>query len=118
MDVLKVLKERVGLDLGYTFLHKTTVGGVNMEIREEVHLKVEEKYNPPSHIVERAWIKDYESLYKESISDREGFWAKVAEELHWFKKWDKVLEWNYPYAKILKKTLSIFLGILGSRLLL
>ena len=70
-----------------------------MEIREEVHLKVEEKYNPPSHIVERAWIKDYESLYKESISDREGFWAKVAEELHWFKKWDKVLEWNYPYAK-------------------
>ncbi|MCX8077005.1 MAG: acetate--CoA ligase, partial [Aquificaceae bacterium] len=45
------------------------------------------------------WIKDYESLYQESIKDREGFWAKVAEELHWFKKWDKVLEWNYPNAK-------------------
>ncbi len=70
-----------------------------MEVREEVHLKVEEKYIPPAHIVERAWIKDYESLYQESIKDREAFWAKVAEELNWFTKWDKVLEWNYPYAK-------------------
>ncbi|MDW8096271.1 MAG: acetate--CoA ligase, partial [Aquificaceae bacterium] len=60
---------------------------------------VEEKYQPPAQLVERVWIKDYESLYQESIKDREGFWAKVAEELHWFKKWDKVLEWNYPNAK-------------------
>lgn len=67
--------------------------------RDEVLLKVEEKYYPPKHIVEGAWVKDYESLYKESIQDREGFWAKVAQELHWFKPWQKVLEWNYPYAK-------------------
>ncbi len=65
----------------------------------EVLLKVREKYEPSKEVVERAWIKDYESLYQESIKDREGFWAKVAEELEWFQKWDKVLEWNYPYAK-------------------
>ena len=69
------------------------------EERSETLLRVEEKYYPPQHIVESAWVKDYESLYKESIQDREGFWARVAEELTWFKKWDKVLEWNYPYAK-------------------
>jgi acetyl-CoA synthetase len=70
-----------------------------MEGRSEVLLKVQDKYYPPKHIVERAWVKDYESLYQESIKDREGFWAKVAEELHWFKKWDKVLEWQFPYAQ-------------------
>ena len=70
-----------------------------MEQRDEVLLKVEEKYMPPTRVVERAWIKDYESLYRESISNREGFWAEVAEELHWFSKWDKVFEWNYPYYK-------------------
>ncbi len=70
-----------------------------MEDKSQTLLKVEEKYFPPKSIVESAWIKDYENLYQESIKDREGFWAKVAEELHWFKKWDKVLEWNYPYAK-------------------
>jgi acetyl-CoA synthetase len=53
-----------------------------MEGRSEVLLKVEGKYYPPKEIVERAWVKDYESLYQESIKDREGFWAKVAEELH------------------------------------
>jgi acetyl-coenzyme A synthetase (EC 6.2.1.1) len=70
-----------------------------MEERSEVLLRVEDKYYPPKEIVERAWVKDYESLYQESIKDREGFWAKVAEELHWFKKWDKVLEWQFPYAQ-------------------
>ncbi|MFN3813899.1 MAG: acetate--CoA ligase [Aquificaceae bacterium] len=70
-----------------------------MDERSEVLLKVEEKYIPPAYIMESAWIKDYESLYKESIRDKEGFWNKVAQELHWFQKWDKVLEWNYPYAK-------------------
>ncbi|WP_456400679.1 acetate--CoA ligase [Persephonella sp.] len=67
--------------------------------KDEVHLKVQEKIYPPENIVERAWIKNYEEVYKRSIEDREGFWAEVAEELHWFKKWDKVLEWEYPYAK-------------------
>ncbi len=67
--------------------------------KSEVLLKIGEKYHPPKGIVERAWIKDYESLYKRSVEDPEGFWGEVAEELHWFKKWDKVLEWNFPYAK-------------------
>lgn len=38
-------------------------------------------------------------MYKQSIEDPEGFWAGVAKELHWFKPWDKVLEWNLPSAK-------------------
>ncbi len=67
--------------------------------KSEVLLKVKEKYQPPQEVVDRAWIKDYESLYQKSVEDREGFWSEIAEELHWFKKWDKVLEWNFPYAK-------------------
>ncbi len=65
----------------------------------EVLLKIKEKYYPSEDIIKRAWIKDYENLYKESLQNREGFWAKAAEELYWFKKWDKVLEWNFPYAR-------------------
>lgn len=37
--------------------------------------------------------------FEEARKDREGFWAKQAECLHWFKKWDSVLEWNAPYVK-------------------
>ncbi|MGH7492119.1 MAG: propionyl-CoA synthetase [bacterium] len=34
----------------------------------------------------------YEQLYKQSLEDPEGFWAQAAEEVHWFKKWDKVFD--------------------------
>ncbi len=44
-------------------------------------------------------LEQYEALYKQSIDDPEGFWARAAAELHWFKPWDKVLEWNLPWAK-------------------
>ena len=35
-------------------------------------------------------------LMLEAIEDPEGFWARAAEELPWFRKWDKVLEWTPP----------------------
>ncbi len=34
----------------------------------------------------------YDELYLHSITDPEGFWASAAEDLHWHKKWDKVLD--------------------------
>jgi len=36
-------------------------------------------------------------MLKRALEDPEGFWAEIAEELHWFQRWDKVFEWNYPY---------------------
>jgi len=33
---------------------------------------------------------------REAIEDPEGFWARAAEGLPWFLKWDKVLEWTPP----------------------
>jgi acetyl-CoA synthetase len=35
-------------------------------------------------------------LTLEAIEDPEGFWARAAEGLPWFRKWDKVLEWTPP----------------------
>lgn len=59
-------------------------------------------FNPPAEFAANAHIKsfeEYEKLYAEAEADPEAFWAKQAEELHWFKKWDTVLEWNEPFAK-------------------
>ncbi len=38
-------------------------------------------YHPSKEVKKRARIKDYDKLYQESIKDREGFWAREAEEL-------------------------------------
>jgi acetyl-CoA synthetase len=55
------------------------------------------KFPPPEEFQAAAHIKsmeEYEKLYKESIADPEAFWAGRAEELDWFKKWDKVFHWD------------------------
>ncbi|CAI8013688.1 Acetyl-coenzyme A synthetase [Geodia barretti] len=51
---------------------------------------------PPPHVVEQATMSDYDGVYARSIADPEGFWAEAAEELHWFRKWDDVFQWDYP----------------------
>jgi acetyl-CoA synthetase len=59
-------------------------------------------FPPPPEFSAKAHIgslEQYEALYRESIEDPERFWATVAGDLHWFKTWDKVLEWNLPWAK-------------------
>src|SRR5512139_4212311 len=66
----------------------------------EVPLVEDEKiYAPDPSYKQQAWTKDYPAAYKDYLADKEGFWEKQANHLEWFQKWDKVLEWNYPYAK-------------------
>ncbi|UYL09392.1 acetate--CoA ligase [Bdellovibrio sp. SKB1291214] len=43
----------------------------------------------------------YKDMYQQSVQDPESFWAKEAERLHWFKKWDKVKNTSF------KKPVSI-----------
>lgn len=42
---------------------------------------------------------DYERLYRQSLDEPDQFWGDVAAELHWFKPWDTVLDWQEPHAK-------------------
>ena len=44
--------------------------------------------------------EQYESDYKKSVEDPEGFWGDVASSFYWRRKWDKVLEWNFKEPKI------------------
>jgi acetyl-CoA synthetase len=41
-------------------------------------------------------------MLKRALDDPEGFWGEVAQELHWFKPWNKVFEWKYPFFKWFK----------------
>jgi acetyl-CoA synthetase len=57
-------------------------------------------YFPGKEIVKKANVKEYESLYKKSIEDRESFWGAEANSLEWFRKWDEVLDdSNKPFYK-------------------
>ena len=59
-----------------------------------------EVYFPSEDVVKNANVQDYDAWYKQSIEDPEGFWADRANELEWYKKWDKVLDdSNAPFYK-------------------
>ncbi len=39
------------------------------------------------------------AIYERAAKDPEGFWAEEAKHLDWFAPWQRVLEWNVPWAK-------------------
>ncbi|MEW7987993.1 MAG: acetate--CoA ligase [Candidatus Thiodiazotropha sp.] len=55
-------------------------------------------YPVPADFAAQANINDaqYQEMYRQSISDPEGFWGEQAEQyVTWFKKWDKVVDWSF-----------------------
>ena len=72
-----------------------------MEAEDKVQLK--EVYPVHERVRKIAYIKsreEYEQLYREFMADPPGFWAKQADEyLTFFKKWDKVEEFNFDIRK-------------------
>ncbi|MFQ5880216.1 MAG: AMP-binding protein, partial [Dehalococcoidia bacterium] len=70
------------------------------ETRLRTLLEAQQTVAPPADLArEDAYIHDWEGVYRRSVEDPEGFWGEVAGDFHWFRPWDKVLEWHYPYAK-------------------
>ena len=55
-------------------------------------------FPPPPEFAAQANIKD-ESVYAWGETDPEGYWAAQARRLDWFRPWNKVLEWNEPFAR-------------------
>jgi acetyl-CoA synthetase len=55
-------------------------------------------FPPPPEFAARANAND-PAIYERAAADLEGFWAEEAKRLDWFQPWEKVLEWNPPYAK-------------------
>jgi acetyl-CoA synthetase len=58
---------------------------------------------PPEVLTKTARIKsleEYQHLYDRAKADPAAFWGQLAaEELHWFEKWEKVLDWQPPFAQ-------------------
>ena len=62
-------------------------------------LLTEERRFPPPESFRRSATVPNEELYDYASRDPESFWAKMAEELEWSTRWDRVLEWKPPRAK-------------------
>lgn len=66
-------------------------------------MAAEDVFHPSEDISQKAHIKNmeqYEEMYKRSIEDPEGFWGEIASNFTWFKKWDKVMDFDFTKPEI------------------
>ncbi len=70
--------------------------GIESILNEQRKFEPSAEFSAAAHI---GSLAEYERIYRESVEQPEQFWAGIASELHWFKKWDRVLEWHAPWAK-------------------
>ena len=45
-------------------------------------------------------MEQYQKAYAQSVQDPEAFWAEIADNFTWQKRWDKVLDWNFKEPQI------------------
>ena len=68
----------------------------------ESHLIENRIFKPSTEFSKKARVgsmAEYKKMHAESVNKPDKFWAREAKELHWLKKWTKVLDWKLPYAK-------------------
>jgi len=78
----------------------TTAQAVNQNIDSILHET--RSFPPPPEFAKNAHIRtkeDYDKLCAHAAADPEAFWSDIARQLHWFEPWNKVVEWNTPWAK-------------------
>jgi acetyl-CoA synthetase len=73
-------------------------------VKEKISISEEKLVYEPSDAVKmKASIRrmeEYRELYQRSINDPDKFWGELAEQLNWYKKWDKVLEWDFDKPEV------------------
>src|SRR5437867_2489338 len=61
-------------------------------------LREKEQYPPPDAFRSRAVVAD-RRVYETADADPEAFWAAEAQRLDWTRPWDRVLDWDPPFAR-------------------
>jgi len=72
------------------------VKGITSMMGEQRVIAPPKDFSKTAHVKN---LKEYQRLYQRSIDDPEGFWAESAEQLHWFRKWDRVLVEDFKEGK-------------------
>jgi acetyl-CoA synthetase len=74
----------------------STTSSIDSVLQEKRIFECPDAFRSQAHI---GSMEEYRRLYEQARTDPEKFWGDIAQELHWFRPWERVLEWNCPWAK-------------------
>jgi acetyl-CoA synthetase len=69
---------------------------IDSALKEQRVFEPSDEFKSKAHV---ASLAEYQRLFKQAEEHPDDFWANIAAELDWFKTWDRVLDWNLPFAK-------------------
>lgn len=75
---------------------KKSADSITSVLTEDRVFKINPEFSKQAHI---GSFEQQKKIYRESVRNPEKFWERTASELHWFKRWRKVLQWKVPFAK-------------------
>jgi len=61
-------------------------------LHEHPQFPPDEHWRPHANVIDPK-------IYAQAARDPEAFWAEFARELEWIRPWDRVLDWQAPYAR-------------------
>jgi acetyl-CoA synthetase len=64
----------------------------------QTRLREDRSFAPPPEFTAQANVRD-PKVYAEASENPVAFWESQAQDLHWFRQWDKALEWTHPHAQ-------------------
>ncbi|GAC1450738.1 MAG: acetate--CoA ligase [Ktedonobacterales bacterium] len=73
-------------------------GSSGTSVNIDALLQEKRRFPPPPEFAAHAVQRDPQ-VYQRAHDDPDAFWAEAAARLDWFKRWDRVLEWEAPWAK-------------------
>ena len=74
----------------------TPAAGITSVLKETRLFPPSAEFAAAAHIPSAA---ERDRLAAWAETDPDGFWAEQAKWLHWMKPWDRVLDWNEPFAE-------------------
>lgn len=75
---------------------QTPSSGIQSTLQEHRKFPPRPEFSASAHI---STVAEYEQMWNQAKDDPAGFWGEMANQLDWFKKWDKVLEGTMPETK-------------------
>ncbi|HIH42312.1 TPA: acetate--CoA ligase [Candidatus Woesearchaeota archaeon] len=76
--------------------HTSTQHTITSTLDENRKFSASKEFSANAHIKS---LEEYKKLYDYSVKNPEQFWKEQSALIHWFKPFDKVLEWNKPFCK-------------------
>jgi acetyl-CoA synthetase len=73
-----------------------------MPERSESAPRGPKRFPPPEEFRANSGIdraEAYRRLFRRSLDEPEAFWGEAADRLHWFQRWEHVLDWDEPHAR-------------------